>query len=133
MLVTYFNFISFNSFNQYIKKNNIQCFQFKVRCACVSFYKDLLIKRSKVSPNFRNNDIIVECTQYFTPRRHDTDEKVRLEVVKTIRAVCLHDIKLTSDEMLHSLKDRTKDKKVGLILDNFNIIKILLFRPVFSS
>ena len=85
----------------------------KVRCACVSFYKDLVISWNKGSPNSNNKEILTECEQYFTPRRHDTEENVRLEVVKSIRAVCLHDIKLVSDEMLDSLKDRTKDKKVS--------------------
>ena len=96
-----------------------------MRCACVSFYKDLLISWNKVLPNSNNEEILTECRQFFTPRRHDTEENVRLEVVKSIRAVCLHDIKLVSDEMLLSLKDRTKDKKVSWICDYLIIVPFL--------
>ena len=53
-----------------------------------------------------------EALTFFKPRRHDTDENVRLEVVRAIRGISIHDLRLISDELLGFLEDRVKDKKV---------------------
>ena len=56
-----------------------------------------------------------EVIAFFKPRRHDTEENVRIAVVSTIRGIAMHDLKLASDELLEVLKERGLDKKVSKV------------------
>jgi len=77
----------------------------EVRCACVRFYWHLTVNHGPTSLMSK------EALTFFKPRRHDTDENVRLEVVRAIRGISIHDLRLISDELLGFLEDRVKDKK----------------------
>uniref|UniRef100_H2YFG7 Uncharacterized protein n=1 Tax=Ciona savignyi TaxID=51511 RepID=H2YFG7_CIOSA len=72
----------------------------QVRCACVNFFRSLAINHGTQSHYTR------EVMSYFKPRRHDTDDQVRLTVVSCIRGIAIKDIQLASDELLEFVKER---------------------------
>nr|CAB3264762.1 sister chromatid cohesion protein PDS5 homolog A-B-like [Phallusia mammillata] len=77
----------------------------EVRCKCVSFCRNLIINHGKEAAFCR------EAMTFFKPRRHDTEESVRIAVVLCIRGITMSDLQLASDEFLEFLKDRVMDKK----------------------
>ncbi|CAK8686527.1 unnamed protein product [Clavelina lepadiformis] len=77
----------------------------EVRATCVTFYRHLIINLGRESPFSK------EVVTFFKPRRHDTDETVRMAVVMCIRGIALKDLQLASDDLLEFLKERVLDKK----------------------
>ena len=94
----------------------------QVRCKCVSFCRNLIINHGRESPFSK------EVVSFFKPRRHDTDETVRVEVVLCIRGIVMKDIQLVSDELLDFLKERVLDKKVSQCAPHFNFL-INMLKP----
>ena len=74
----------------------------------MTFCRDLIINHGRDSPFSK------EVVAFFKPRRHDTEENVRVAVVSSIRGIAMHDLQLASDELLEFLKERLLDKKVFL-------------------
>lgn len=69
----------------------------------------------------QGDTILKKLTDLLRLRRHDTDESVREAVVSSLRAVAIHNLQITSDELLEFLKERLLDKKVVFFLTSLKL------------